>query len=77
GSMRIDPFAAHVAGFDAEGALWEPFGPDLDAAMIGEFLDAVRTGRQPQPDGETGARTLSIVTAAQRSAATGQAVPVR
>ncbi len=76
GSMRIDPFDAHVAGYDADGAVWESFGPDLDAAMLGEFLDAVRAGRQPQPDGETGARTLAIVTAAQRSAATGQVVAV-
>lgn len=77
GSMRIDPFAAHVAGYDAEGALWEPYGPDLDGAMIGEFLDAVRTGRRPQPDGETGARTLAIVTATQRSAATGTVVSLQ
>ena len=76
GSMRIDPFNAHVAGYGSEGALWEPFGADLDAAMIGEFLAAVRTGRTPQPDGETGARTLAIVTAAQASAATGAVVAV-
>lgn len=76
GSMRIDPFNAHVAGYGSEGALWVPTGPDLDGAMIGEFLDAIRTGRSPQPDGEVGARTLAIVTAAQRSAATGKVVPV-
>ena len=77
GSMRIDPFHAHVAGYGSDGALWEPFGADLDGAMISEFLDAVRTGRRPQPDGETGARTLAIVTAAQRSAATGEVVLVK
>lgn len=76
GSMRIDPFNSHVAGYGSDDALWEPFGADLDGAMIGEFLDAVRTGRTPQPDGETGARTLAIVTAAQRSAAIGEIVAV-
>ena len=76
GSMRIDPFDSHVAGYGSDGALWEAFGTNLDAAMIGEFLDAVRTGRTPQPDGASGARTLAIVTAAQKSAASGVAVPV-
>ncbi|QOR70659.1 Gfo/Idh/MocA family oxidoreductase [Ruania alkalisoli] len=75
GSMRIDPFAGHVAGYDAEGAVWQPYGPDLDARMIATFLDAVRTGTRPQPDGGVGARTLAIVTAAQRSVASGRPEP--
>ncbi|CAM3532128.1 Gfo/Idh/MocA family protein [Occultella aeris] len=75
GSVRIDPFAAHVAGYDADGEVWAGFGADLDARMVGEFLDAVRTGRTPQPDGAVGARTLAIVTAAQRSVEAG--LPVR
>jgi len=72
GAMRIDPFSQHLAGYDTSGALWDAYGPDLDAAMIGEFLDAVRSRRTPRPDGATGARTLAVVTAAQRSAATGE-----
>ncbi|UFU06446.1 Gfo/Idh/MocA family protein [Ruania halotolerans] len=72
GSIRIDPFAGHVAGYDADGAMWQPYGADLDARMIAAFLTAVRTGTQPQPDGAVGARTLAIVTAAQRSVASGR-----
>ncbi|HLS15439.1 MAG TPA: Gfo/Idh/MocA family oxidoreductase [Beutenbergiaceae bacterium] len=72
GSVRIDPFAAKVQGYDSQGMFQAPFGANTDARMVAEFLDAVRTGRQPQPDGAVGARTLGIVTAAQRSARSGK-----
>jgi len=69
GSMRIDPFADHVGGFDADGGVWSPFGVDLDQLLIDEFLAAVRESRDPRPDGRVGVRTLAIVDAAQRSLA--------
>lgn len=76
GSMRIDPFASHVGGHGPDGPLRLGFGADLDGRMIAEFLDAVRTGCAPQPDGAVGARTLAIVTAAQRSVQSGRSEPV-
>lgn len=74
GSVKIDPFASHVGGFDARGAAWLPFGADLDSLMIDEFISALLSDRQPQPDGGSGLRTLAIVKAAQASVASGQAV---
>lgn len=71
GSMRIDPFAEHVDGYDSAGAVWAPFGIDLDQLLIDEFLAAIRESRVPRPDGRVGVRTLAIVDAAQRSLATG------
>ncbi|MCL2515442.1 MAG: Gfo/Idh/MocA family oxidoreductase [Microbacteriaceae bacterium] len=73
GSVRVDPFAQHLGGFEATGPLWIGTGDDLDEAMIAEFLDAVASGRTPQPDGGAGLRTLRIVDAAQRSARAGGA----
>lgn len=74
GSVRIDPFATRVDGFDADGPLWLPWGSDLDALMLEEFITALTTGRAPQPDGASGARTVRIVKAAQESVRTGQPV---
>ena len=74
GSVKIDPFASHVGGFDALGAAWLPYGSDLDSLMIDEFISSVVAGRQPQPDGGSGLRTLEIVKAAQASVASGQPV---
>lgn len=71
GSVRIDPFHAHVGGYNLDGPLRYAFGPNLDSRMIAEFLDAVRNDRPPRPDGEGGQRTLAVVTAAQRSVASG------
>lgn len=75
GSVKIDPFAQHVSGFDATGAAWLPFGSDLDALMIEHFLELVR-GAELKPDADSGLRTLAIVKAAQESAASGMAVSV-
>jgi predicted dehydrogenase len=44
--------------------------------MLGEFVDAVRTGRPPEMDGAEGRKDLAVVLAAYRSLATGQPVEV-
>lgn len=75
GTVTIDPFAERVGGYGASGPVWLSYGPDLDGAMIGEFLAAVREGRSPQPDGAAGLHTVRVMVAAQRSAAAGE--PVR
>ncbi|MFK4791626.1 Gfo/Idh/MocA family protein [Microbacterium sp. ZW T5_56] len=69
GTLTVSPFRRGVAGHDAAGETWTPVGADLDALMLAEFLDAVRTDRTPQPDAAVGIRTLEIVSAARTSAA--------
>lgn len=74
--VEFDAFPPLLGGFDSATGRdrWEAGGADLDAAMLEEFLDTVRTGRRPSPDGETGLRTLRIVLAAYESLRTGQPV---
>lgn len=74
GSIKIRPFESHVGGYGGQGAIWLPYGPDLDATMLDEFLVGVRERRNPQPDGQVGLRTVALMNAAQRSARTGQPV---
>jgi 1,5-anhydro-D-fructose reductase (1,5-anhydro-D-mannitol-forming) len=86
GSVEIAPFAPHVGGTDADGEVYLPVSADLDGLMVTAFLEAVAaSGRpvpgtpptvRPQPDGQVGVRTLRIVDAARRSAASGQPVDV-
>lgn len=77
GTVEVDVFGSAARGVSSDGMAVEArYGADLDAAMLGCFLEAVRTGVQSQPDVETGLRTLSVVLAAQESARTGQAVDV-
>ena len=74
GNITIAPFAPHVSGQTVDGQVWEPVGDNLDALMLAEFLDAVRTGRAAVPDGQVGLRTLQVADAARRSAVDGQPV---
>lgn len=76
GSVTIAPFAPHLGGQTTEGPVWVPLGADLDGAMLDEFVDAVRAGRPATPDGQVGLRTLRVVDAARRSAATGDVIPL-
>ncbi|NGO46321.1 Gfo/Idh/MocA family protein [Streptomyces ureilyticus] len=77
--VEFDAFPPLLGGFDSATGRdrWEAGGTDLDAAMLEEFLDTIRTGRRPSPDGETGLRTLRIVLAAYESLRTGQPVALR
>ncbi|MGM7679017.1 Gfo/Idh/MocA family protein [Microbacterium sp. A94] len=87
GSVQVEPFAEHVGGVGVEGGIRLGYATDIDALMVDEFLAAVRstgpaaTGRAPaaipQPDGQVGLRTLSIVDAARRSARSGEPVSIR
>ncbi|GAA2840874.1 Gfo/Idh/MocA family protein [Kribbella solani] len=86
GSVEIEPFVEHVGGTDRSGEVFLGIGGNLDESLLDTFLDAVRTtgpakpGQPPavvpQPDGAVGLRTLRIVDAARRSAASGRAVDV-
>lgn len=78
GTVSVDFFGAATRGLDAVSGrpIELRYGADHDVPMLRTFLEAVRTGRQPQPDVGVGLRTLSIVLAAQESVRTGRTVPV-
>jgi predicted dehydrogenase len=76
GLASIAPYSDRVRGFDekARSTAWLPYGPSLDTFMLDAFLDGVRSGVPPQPDGETGLRTVRVVAVAQESVRTGRPV---
>ena len=74
GVIDIDPFGVHVGGTAGGGEAWLYLGSDLDHAMLDHFIESVRSGTAPQPDGAVGLRTLRLVLDAQESATTGAVV---
>ncbi|ACQ79916.1 oxidoreductase domain protein [Beutenbergia cavernae DSM 12333] len=76
GVADMDAFGQRVDGFSQSAAapVWLAYGANLDEALVAEFVDGVRTGRAPQPDGAVGVRTTRIVEAAYASAAAGRPV---
>ncbi|NED96598.1 Gfo/Idh/MocA family oxidoreductase [Phytoactinopolyspora alkaliphila] len=77
GVADMDAFGQRVDGFAAEQGtqVWLPYGAGADDALLDAFLEGIRTGVPPQPDGMVGVRTAQIVEAGYASAASGQ--PVR
>ena len=75
GSIRINPFAEHVAGFDRVGPVFESVSADLDSRLLDAFLDEIiggLPGSWPCADAAVGLRTLAVVDAAQRSVTSGR-----
>lgn len=78
GAVLVDAFKQNLIVYrpDLQRPMWSHWGSDINAAMIAEFLAAIREGRQPLVTGEDGLRAVEIVHAAYRSAASGQPVKV-
>ncbi len=78
GNASADLFGQRIVRYPAEEAppRWEPWGSDLDALMIEDFIAAVREGCRPRSDGIDGLRALEVALAAYRSAEVGQPVHI-
>jgi len=76
GNASVDLFAQHITYYPTakEPPQWKPWGSNLDALMIDDFIQAVRTGRAPRSTGQDGLRALEVALAAYRSARLGQPV---
>jgi 1,5-anhydro-D-fructose reductase (1,5-anhydro-D-mannitol-forming) len=76
GTVDLDFFGPRARGLDAvTGRPIElPYGPDLNAPMLRQFLRAIQTGHQPQPDASVGLRTLAIMLGAREAARAGSTV---
>ncbi|MEV5610634.1 Gfo/Idh/MocA family oxidoreductase [Streptomyces sp. NPDC052225] len=79
-TLEMDAFDQKIHGFSetARAGVELPYGVDLDALMLREFLfpQADAAGPIGVTDGEAGLRTVAIVAAAYESARTGRTVRV-
>ncbi|MFO7631644.1 MAG: Gfo/Idh/MocA family oxidoreductase [Caldilinea sp.] len=62
--------ASNVAG----KTRWAGFGSDMDHGLMADFVDMVRSGREPSITGEDGLRAMEVALAAYASARSGQPV---
>jgi len=78
GAVIIDAFKQNLTVYrpDVQRPVWSYWGSDSNAAMIAEFVTAIREQRPPLVSGEDGLRAVEIVQAAYRSAELGQPVKV-
>lgn len=78
GVISADAFRQHlvVYGTRQEGTSWPFWGSDTNAAMLADFVAAIREGREPRVTGLDGLRALEVVEAAYRSIESGRPVAV-
>ncbi|MGI6367112.1 MAG: Gfo/Idh/MocA family protein [Anaerolineae bacterium] len=75
-TAEVRLFDEHLTHYpwEATPARWVSWGTDLDAAMIDDFMLAVRNGGVPRSTGEDGLWALRVALAAYQSARTGAPV---
>jgi predicted dehydrogenase len=78
GAVIVDAFRQNLTVYShaLQRPTWSFWGSDMNQAMIGEFITAIREDRQPCVTGIDGLRTVEAVVAAYESTQTGQPVVI-
>ena len=78
GTVDVDVFRQSLTHYDDAAGVTRlvGWGDDLNAVMIGGFVDAILAGRPVPIDGEDGLRALEVARAAYRSAELGRPVAI-
>jgi len=78
GTVDVDVFRQSLTHYDDAANVTKlvGWGDDLNALMVGGFVDAIRAGRPVPISGEDGLRSLEVVVAAYRSAELGRPVAI-
>lgn len=76
GAVLVDAFKQNLTLFShtIQRPAWLYWGSDANQAMVADFVEAIRTGRQPRVTGVDGLRAVEVVAAAYESCRTGQPV---
>lgn len=78
GIVLVDAFRQHLAvsSNKAGNTKWRHWGSNMDLGLVADFVDMIRTGREPSITGVDGLRALEVALAAYRSAESGQAITI-
>ncbi|MEF3305868.1 Gfo/Idh/MocA family protein [Paenibacillus sp. GYB003] len=78
GAIELNAFAQRneVYRNDKPRAEWSYWGDGMERFMIGEFVEAVKEGRNVAVTGEDGLRSAAVAVAAYESSRTGKPVPL-
>lgn len=76
GTISLDAFSQNLALYnnaDKIGA-WVPYGSDMDAGLVADFIRCAAANATPPITGEDGLRAMEVALMAYESARTGQTV---
>jgi predicted dehydrogenase len=73
-TLQLDAFSRHLHIYPERSphAVWREWDMGMDAAMVADFVRAVRDGEAPAATGRDGERALAVVLAAYASIASRQ-----
>ena len=75
GYVEVDVFGQRLLYAPREGrSEWVSYGINADAALVHDFVDMVRTGREPSITEQDGLQALAVALAAYESAQRGEPV---
>ncbi len=76
GLICVDAFDQHinVSSNQTGKTKWVGWGSDMDAGLVADFVEMLRSDRQPSITGEDGLRALEVAVAAYAAAKTGKVI---
>ncbi len=79
GALLVDAFRQNLNVYrhEWERSNWSYWGSDMNHAMVSDFADAIREGRQPRVTGMDGLRAVEATLAAYESDRTGKTIEVK
>lgn len=76
GTLTVDAFGQSMTVYSDAGVQWVPWGDDMDAEMVKDFIQSVKTNRKPSVSGNDGVRTVEVALAAYQSSEKKQPVSI-
>jgi len=77
GTLFLDVFNSKIEVYSNEkGSRWEAYGDNFDCLLIEDFVEVLRSGKDPFTRGEDGLEALKVVDAAYKSFREGQEIQI-
>ncbi|MFD1337490.1 Gfo/Idh/MocA family protein [Oceanobacillus iheyensis] len=76
GTLSIDAFSQKTDVYSNDGAHWDFWGDDMDAMLVEDFINNVKSNKNPSITGEDGLKALEVALASYESSSRKQPVEV-
>ncbi|MDR0266748.1 Gfo/Idh/MocA family oxidoreductase [Paenibacillus sp.] len=78
GIVQVDAFGQKVNVYsETEGVKWDPWGDNMDAGLVQDFIESIRSGKAPLATGFDGLRATEVALAAYQASEQKKTIVLR
>lgn len=76
GTLSVDVFGQSMVAYANKGVHWDPWGDDMDAEMVKDFIKRVQMNQAPFVTGKDGLKTVEVALGAYESSQQQQPISI-